>query len=471
MFSVCSLTVAAKRAMAAMASSLKESFRPSVSSSAMYCLMSAFFGSVRMRMKSASESELSSTRIGKRPWQLGDQVRGLRGVERAGRDEEDVVGADHAVARVDRGAFDDRKNVALHAFARNVGAVAGFAAGDFVDLVDEEDAHLLDAIDGDARDLVHVDEAIFFFLDEVIEGLGDRHLALLFLLAEHAGEHVLDVDVHFLDALIGDDFEGGHRALADLDFDEALIELAFAELNAELVARALGLLAALGFRGGAAGHARFRGGRRRRRQQEIEQALFGGLLGALGHFVELFLAHHVDRGFHQIADHRFDVAAHVADFGVLRRFDFDERAAREARKAAGDFRLAHAGGPDHQDIFRQDFLGKLGLEFLAANAIAQSDGDGFLRRVLAHDVFIELDDDFARRQLVERRERFRLRGLLVSGQVDHHIFLRLAAHSSSMLKLALVKMQISLAMRIASCAMSLALSFVCLASARADATA
>jgi hypothetical protein len=68
-------------------------------------------------------------------------------VERAGGDEEDVVGRDHAVLGVDRGAFDDGQNVALHAFARDVGAVAAFAAGDLVDLVEEDDAGVFDALD------------------------------------------------------------------------------------------------------------------------------------------------------------------------------------------------------------------------------------------------------------------------------------------------------------------------------------
>ena len=86
---------------------------------------------------------------------------------------------------------------------------------------------------------------------------------------------------------------------------------------------------------------------RRGRQQQIEQALFGGLLGALGYFVEFFFADHVDAGFDQIADHGFDVAAYVADFGVFRGFDFYEWAACEAREAAGDFRFADAGGTDH----------------------------------------------------------------------------------------------------------------------------
>src|SRR5438552_9551940 len=49
---------------------------------------------------------------------------------RSSRDEQDVIRANHAVACVDGGAFDDGQNVALHAFPRDVRAMAGFAAGD-----------------------------------------------------------------------------------------------------------------------------------------------------------------------------------------------------------------------------------------------------------------------------------------------------------------------------------------------------
>ena len=154
-----------------------------------------------------------------------------------------MVGANHAIARIDRGAFHDRQNVALHALARDVGTVAGFAAGDLVDFVDEDDAHLLGALGGDAGDVIHVDELVFFFLDQVVEGFGDGHFAFLFLLAEKAGEHVFNVDVHLLHALIGHDFEGGHGAFADFDFHHALIEFAFAELGAQLVAGAFSLAA------------------------------------------------------------------------------------------------------------------------------------------------------------------------------------------------------------------------------------
>ena len=80
---------------------------------------------------------------GKPALQLGDQVGGLREVERARGDEEDVVGLHHAVARRYGGAFHQRQQVALHALARHVRALHLGAAGDLVDLVEEHDAVLL----------------------------------------------------------------------------------------------------------------------------------------------------------------------------------------------------------------------------------------------------------------------------------------------------------------------------------------
>jgi hypothetical protein len=76
-----------------------------------------------------------------------------------------MIGADHAVARIDRGAFNDRQDIPLDAFSRDVRAVSGFAAGNLVNLIDEENPHLFDAIDGKAGDLIHVNEAVFFFLN------------------------------------------------------------------------------------------------------------------------------------------------------------------------------------------------------------------------------------------------------------------------------------------------------------------
>ncbi len=77
MFSVPSLTRKAKWAISARASGVNSSLRPSVSSSAMDCLVSDAFGSVRMRMKSSTVSEWSSTRTGKRPCSSGIRSDGL----------------------------------------------------------------------------------------------------------------------------------------------------------------------------------------------------------------------------------------------------------------------------------------------------------------------------------------------------------------------------------------------------------
>src|ERR1035438_3932160 len=111
--------------------------------------------------------------------QFGDQVAGLGNMECAGGDEEDVVGADHAVARVDGGSFNDGEDIALNAFAGDVGAVATLAAGNLVDFIEEDDAVGFDAVDCGAIDSVHIDEAGFFFLDQVVECVADFHFAFL----------------------------------------------------------------------------------------------------------------------------------------------------------------------------------------------------------------------------------------------------------------------------------------------------
>src|SRR5262249_25691890 len=162
------------------------------------------------------------------PLQFRNQITGLGHMKRSGGDEQNMISSNHSVARVHRGPFYDRQNVTLHALARDIRSVTAFAAGDLVNLIEKDDAGLLDAIDGDARDLVHVNQALFFFLDQVLEGLADLQLPLLGALAEDVGQHVFEIDVHLFDALVRDDLEGGHRALPYLNFDHAIIELAFA---------------------------------------------------------------------------------------------------------------------------------------------------------------------------------------------------------------------------------------------------
>ena len=144
------------------------------------------------------------------------------------------------------------------------------------------------------------------------------------------------------------------------------------------------------------------GARSGRRKQNIQQALFGVELGFVGNVFQLFFAHHLDGDLDQVANHGFDVASHVADFGELRSFHFQKWRVGELGQPARDFRFAHAGGADHDDVFGNDFFRQVGRELLAAHAIAQSDGDGALGVLLADDMLVQFGDDFTRSQFVER---------------------------------------------------------------------
>ena len=96
-----------------------------------------------MRTRSSLAERLELHPDGEAALQLGDEVRRLADVECAGGDEQHVVGLHRAVLGGDGAALDDGQDVALHALAAHVGAAAAsrtLAAGDLVDLVDEDDA-------------------------------------------------------------------------------------------------------------------------------------------------------------------------------------------------------------------------------------------------------------------------------------------------------------------------------------------
>ena len=151
-----------------------------------------------------------------------------------------MVSAHHAVARVHGGAFNDRQDIALHTLARNIGPMAALAAGNLVHFIEEDDAGIFDPVNGDARHLIHVNQALLFFLDQILESLIHFHLPLLGALPKNVGQHVLQVYIHLLHTLVGDDFKGWKIALADVNFYHALVELALAQLLPQLFAGTVG---------------------------------------------------------------------------------------------------------------------------------------------------------------------------------------------------------------------------------------
>ncbi len=320
----------------------------------------------------------------KTPLQLRDQIRRLGQMKCAAGDEQDVVGLDHPVLGRDRRALDQRQQIALHALARHVGALHFLAAGDLVDLVEEDDAVLLDVVERLGLELVVVDQLAGFLVDQRLQRLADIHFLQLALAARHLLEHALDLAGQVFHAR-GRENLHLRRHRRELDLDLLVVELAFAQHLAEFLARGrIGRLHVV--------EVHFA----RRRQQRIEHALLGGVGGAVANLARFGLARLLDRRLGEVADDRVDVAADVADFGELGRLDLDERRVGELRQPARDLGLADAGRSDHQDVLGRDLLPQRVGDLLTPPAIAKRDGDGALGRVLADDVLVQLVDDFLR---------------------------------------------------------------------------
>ena len=226
------------------------------------------------------------------------------------------------------------------------------------------------------RQLIGVEQLVGFLVDQDVVGILHRDAARLGAAAAELAENIADRDRAHLRARHAGNIEQRHAAAGGLhlDLDLLVVELAGAQLLAE---RFLGRGAGIGA------------------DQRIEHAIFGGLLRARLHVLALSLARQADGDLDQIAHDLLDVAADIADLGEFGRLDFEERRAGKLGEAAGDFGLADAGRPDHQNVLRQHFLAQPVVELQPAPAVAQRDRDRALGVALADDEAVELGDDFA----------------------------------------------------------------------------
>ena len=153
-----------------------------------------------------------------------------------GSDEQDVIGADHAVLGGDRRALHQRQKVALHALARDVGAARFLARCDLVDLIEENDAVLLDPVDRNGAQVFLVDALAGFLVGQQFERILDGHLARLLLVTCKPGKHALELLGHILHARRTHDVHLGSW-LRDFDLDLGRIEQPFAKPLAKGLAR------------------------------------------------------------------------------------------------------------------------------------------------------------------------------------------------------------------------------------------
>lgn len=248
--------------------------------------------------------------------QLGHQIRRLRGAEGARGDEENEVGVDVAVLRRHRRALDQRQQVALHTLGRGVRGPMGVAGDEFVDLVEEDDAVLLDAGD---RLLHHVVLLHLRFHDAVRQVLPRRrHLHPLGPrsdLLPRGHRHGLDQVGGGAEVEVG---LGLGRREGQLDHDLGVLHEALADHLAKraqlrLVSRRTG----------------------DGRDEMVLDALFDGVFDLV---LEPLLGQ-LDADVDEVADdlvHVFAVKAHLRE---LRRLDFDERSVRQMRYPSRDLRL------------------------------------------------------------------------------------------------------------------------------------
>src|ERR1700686_1262883 len=287
-----------------------------------------------------------------------------------------MVGLHRAVLGGDGGALDQRQEIALHALARHVGAEAAFAGADLVDLVEKNDAVVLDHLDRFLGQLIVIEKLVGFLVDQDVVGLVHGDAARLGAAAAELAENVADRDRAHLRAGHAGNVEQRHAAAGGLhlDFDLLVVELARAQLFPE---RLLGRGAGIGA------------------DQRVEHAIFGRLLRPGLNVLAFALARQRDGDFDEVAHDLLDVAADITDLGEFRRLDLEERRAGELGEAPGYLGLADAGGPDHQDILRLHFLAQALVELQPAPAVTQRDRHCALGIGLADDEAVELGNDFA----------------------------------------------------------------------------
>ena len=289
-----------------------------------------------------------------------------------------MVGLHRAVFGRNRGALDQRQQIALNTLAAHRTA-AHVADGDLVDLVEEHDPVRFRIGQRDPAHLVLVEPLVGFLFDELFPGRAHADLAALHLLpaAERLAHHVGKIDHADLPA--ARNLERHLRIGLKLELDFLVVEMPVGEsLAKRLARRGRGILAG----------------------QRIEQAVHRRFLGLVLHRQTASLLLQPDRFLDQIARNLLHVAADIADFGEFGRFHLHERRISQLGQPPRNLGLAAPGGADHQDVLGRHLVAQIGIELLAPPAIAERHGDGALGVPLADDVLIERGDDRLGGQLV-----------------------------------------------------------------------
>ncbi len=113
----------------------------------------------------------------------------------AGGDKQNMIGFHHPVFGHHVGAFHNRQDIPLNSFSGHIGLPAFLAvsSGDFVNLIQKDDAGIFDSLQSLINHLVHSDELIGLFLSQDFPGLGNAGFPCFLFGRHHIPEHVLEI--------------------------------------------------------------------------------------------------------------------------------------------------------------------------------------------------------------------------------------------------------------------------------------
>ena len=177
---------------------------------------------------------------GKPALQFGYQVGRLGHVKRPGGDKQNMVGLHRAILGIDGRSFDNGQQIPLHAFPGHVGPQVLFPTGDFIDLIQKDDAGLFDPFDGVTRHLIHVNQFLRFFLRQVFQRFGNLHDPVFLFPGHQPAQHVAQVIFEVFHASDVGDNPDRQSAFLDFDFHRPVVEPAFPQLFTELLSRVVG---------------------------------------------------------------------------------------------------------------------------------------------------------------------------------------------------------------------------------------
>ena len=328
-----------------------------------------------------------------------------------------MVGLHRAILGRDGRALDQGQQVALHPFARDVGAAAAILTrGDLVDLVQEDDAFVLGQQQGLLGQAFLIQQLVALFGDKGRQGVTHGQLDRLGAAAAHLAQHLRQVqqaDIAGAAWHIQPLQRRGRVRQSDLDL--LVVQFPGAQFLAEGLARRR---------------------LRARSDQGVQDAFLGLTFGASLDARAALVAHHDQGAFDQIAHDLIDVAADIADLGELGGLDLEEGRTGKPRQTPGDLGLAHARRADHQDVLGRDLVAQIVRHALAAPAVTQGHGDGALGVVLTDDEAVQFRNDFAGRQISHGSDGPEIR--LSGAQAASRRAATIAPYKLSMVRLPLV---------------------------------